>query len=74
MNNDLASHMEILRAEIVTDEGFADEIAGLARRVKHAGLNEIADAFFNTSRQLRIKALDLQGRLAAVSRRDRDVI
>ena len=74
MNNDLASYMEILRAEIVTGEGFADEIAGLARHMKHAGLNEIAEGFFNTSRQLRIKGLDLQGRLAAVSRRDRDVV
>lgn len=72
MGDELAHHIHILKAEIVTEENSADEIVNLARSLRQAGHDSLAATLFAVGRQLRIKALDLRGRLAAVSRFGRD--
>lgn len=68
MSNELAHHINILKAEIITEERAADEIAGLARSLRQAGHDSPAASLFAIGRQLRIKALDLRGSLAVLSR------
>ena len=70
MDDRVTRYMQALEEEIDGDERFADELAGLAGHLRRAGYNELAPFMAACGCHLRVKAVELQGRLAAVRHQD----
>lgn len=65
----LDSHRDLLDALfrcIVTDEGFAREVAEIAERCERDGNHAVAAAMRNISRNHRIRGMESRANLAAV--------
>ena len=65
------TYAQCLEDEIAATEETADDLVGVVRDLRDGDYHDMADDLVNLGRQLRVRALDLRGRLAAHRQRRR---